>query len=202
MEKHTGHRIIAATNNQHKLSEIRPLLEPDFRILSLAEIGCHDELPETRDTLEGNSLQKAEFVYRRFGLPCVADDTGLEVEALNGEPGVYSARYAGDQRSTDDNIALLLARLAAHPNRKARFRTIITLIGSAGIHTFEGVVNGVILAETRGSSGFGYDPVFLPAGHQRTLAEMTLDEKNQISHRGHAIKKLVDYLQSQKGARL
>ena len=178
------------------------MLEPDFRILSLAEIGCHDELPETRDTLEGNSLQKAEFVYRRFGLPCVADDTGLEVEALNGEPGVYSARYAGDQRSTDDNIALLLARLAAHPNRKARFRTIITLIGSAGIHTFEGVVNGVILAETRGSSGFGYDPVFLPAGHQRTLAEMTLDEKNQISHRGHAIKKLVDYLQSQKGARL
>lgn len=202
MDEHTRHQLVAATNNQHKLSEIRPLLEPDFRILSLEEIGCQEELPETRDTLEGNSLQKAQFVYDRFRLPCIADDTGLEVEALNGEPGVYSARYAGEQRNSEDNIALLLSRLAHQQNRRARFRTIITLIGSAGVKIFEGTVTGIILAERRGASGFGYDPVFQPDGYPQTLAEMTLDEKNMISHRARAIKKLVDYLRGPKEGHL
>lgn len=201
-DKHTRQQIVLATNNHHKLSEIRPLLEPDFRILSLSEIGCHDELPETRETLEGNSLQKAEFVYDRFHLPCVADDTGLEVEALNGEPGVYSARYAGEQKNSADNIALLLERLHHHEHRRARFRTIITLIASTGVHTFEGIITGVILKGKHGSSGFGYDPVFQPDGYQQTLAEMTLAEKNRISHRGRAIAKLVDYLRALKGTQL
>lgn len=194
MGKPIGHQIVAATNNQHKLSEIRPLLEPDFRILSLEEIGCHDELPETRDTLEGNSLQKAEYIFDQFHLPCIADDTGLEVNALNGEPGVYSARYAGPQRNSNDNIALLLKKLAGAEDRRGRFRTIITLIGSRGIQRFEGIVTGIILEEKRGASGFGYDPVFQPDGYQHTLAEMTLEEKNGISHRGQAIRKLVEYL--------
>lgn len=202
MGKPTRHQIVAATNNQHKLSEIRPLLEPDFRILSLDEIGCHDELPETHETLEGNSLQKAEFVYKRFLVPCIADDTGLEVEALNGEPGVYSARYAGEQRNSEDNIALLLKNLEREVDRRARFRTIITLIGSTGIKTFEGIVTGVILEEKRGASGFGYDPVFQPDGYAQTLAEMTLAEKNRISHRGRAIAKLVDYLRAHVGSNL
>lgn len=178
------------------------MLEPDFRILSLEEIGCREELPETRDTLEGNSLQKAEFVYDRYHLACIADDTGLEVDALNGEPGVYSARYAGEQRNSADNINLLLSRLQNQENRRARFRTIITLIGAKGTRTFEGIINGIILHEKRGTSGFGYDPVFQPDGYQGTLAEMSLEEKNQISHRGRAIQKLVDYLQTHRGTEL
>lgn len=196
LEKHTNHQIVAATNNQHKISEIRPLIEPDFRILSLDDIGCTEELPETQNSLEGNSLQKAEYVYNHFRLPCFADDTGLEVKALNGEPGVYSARYAGEQRQSSDNIALLLKNLSGESNRSARFRTVITLVGLDGTRTFEGVVNGVILREARGSAGFGYDPVFQPEGYDKTMAEMTLDEKNAISHRALAVKKLVAYLKS------
>lgn len=195
MEKAIGHRIIAATNNAHKISEIRPLVEPDFRVLSLEDIGCAEELPETQATLEGNSLQKAAYIYNRFQLPCFADDTGLEVEALDGAPGVFSARYAGEQKNSEDNIALLLKNLAGQQNRKARFRTVITLIGlTAEAVTFEGVVAGSILAHKKGRGGFGYDPVFVPDGFSRTMAEMTLDEKNRISHRGQAIRKLAGWL--------
>ena len=194
------HQIIAATNNAHKLSEIRPLLEPDFRILSLQEVGWHGDLPEDHETLEENSLQKAETIYARFNLPCFADDTGLEVEALNGEPGVYSARYAGEQRSSADNIALLLKALSGISNRKARFRTIIALVGDNGTYTFEGVVHGRITTEPQGASGFGYDPVFVPDGFSKTMAEMTLEETNAISHRGHAVRKLVSFLKSGPGS--
>jgi XTP/dITP diphosphohydrolase len=186
--------LVAATNNQHKISEIKPLLELDFRILSLDEIGCDKELPETQDTLEGNSLQKATYVHDHFHLPCFADDTGLEVEALDGAPGVFSARYAGEQKNSEDNMALLLRNLSGKSNRKARFRTVITIVGLDGVRKFEGIVSGLILGEKRGSAGFGYDPVFQPDGYQKTMAEMTLQEKNLISHRAIAVKKLVDYL--------
>jgi XTP/dITP diphosphohydrolase len=192
-------QIVAATNNQHKLSEIRPLIEPDFRLLSLEDIGCHDELPETKETLQGNSLQKAAYVYERYQLPCFADDTGLEIEALQGAPGVYSARYAGDQKNSDDNINLLLKNLSGSKNRRGQFRTIITLLGIGGTRIFEGVLRGVILEERRGSSGFGYDPVFLPDGFTKTLAELSMEEKNRISHRGLAIAKLVDFLKQHSG---
>jgi XTP/dITP diphosphohydrolase len=187
-------QIVAATNNRHKLSEIRSLIEPDLHILSLEEIGCNEELPETMETLEGNSLQKACYVYERYHLPCFADDTGLEVDALAGAPGVYSARYAGEQKNSDDNINLLLKNLAGKRNRRARFRTIITLLGIDGSHTFEGQLSGIVLTGRRGSAGFGYDPVFQPDGFTKTLAELTMDEKNSISHRGSAISKLVDFL--------
>jgi XTP/dITP diphosphohydrolase len=196
LERHTNHQIVAATNNEHKLSEIRPLIEPDFRILSLAEIGCTDELPETYETLEENSLQKATYVFDHFHLPCFADDTGLEVEALNGAPGAFSARYAGEQRKSEDNISLLLKNLSAIANRKARFRTVITLLGFEGIQRFEGVINGTILLERKGSGGFGYDPVFQPDGYPISMAEMTMEEKNAISHRGQAIRKLITYLKN------
>lgn len=196
METPIRHQIVAATNNQHKLSEIRPLLEPDFRILSLQDIGCHEELPETGTTLESNSHQKAAYVYTRYKLPCFADDTGLEVEALHGAPGVYSARYAGPQRNSEDNINLLLKSLAGTQNRKARFRTVITLIGIDGLHTFEGIVTGMITETKSGSGGFGYDPVFLPDNFTKTMAAMTLAEKNTISHRALAVRKLVSYLKS------
>lgn len=198
MEPLTDHQqqqqLVAATNNQHKLSEIRPLIEPDFRILSLHDIGCTEELPETKDTLEGNSLQKAAYVFDRYHLRCFADDTGLEVEALNGAPGVYSARYAGAQRNSEDNIALLLKELSGKKNRQARFRTVITLIGRGEHQVFEGVVTGMILEKRSGTAGFGYDPVFQPEGFSRTMAEMSMDEKNRLSHRGLAVSKLVKYL--------
>jgi XTP/dITP diphosphohydrolase len=176
------------------LSEIRPLIEPDFHILSLEDIGCFEELPETQNTLEANSKQKASHVFTRFHLPCFADDTGLEVEALKGQPGVFSARYAGPQRSSTDNINLLLKNLAGAVNRTAQFRTIITLIGLDGIQYFEGIVKGVILEEPRGSGGFGYDPIFQPEGYVISLAEMSLEEKNKISHRGLAMQKLITFL--------
>ena len=200
MEPLTEHQqqrqLVAATNNQHKLSEIRPLIEPDFRILSLEDIGCTDELPETMSTLEGNSMQKASYVFERFCLPCFADDTGLEVDALNGAPGVYSARYAGEQRSSEDNINLLLKELEDKRDRHARFRTIITLIGKNEYQIFEGIVRGIILHRRSGAGGFGYDPVFQPEGFSKTLAQMSMEEKNSISHRGQAIRKLVEYLKA------
>lgn len=188
--------MVAATNNPHKLSEIRSAVGPDLRILSLDDIGCREELPETMDTLEGNSLQKASYVFEKYHLSCFADDTGLEVESLNGAPGVYSARYAGEQKNSEDNIDLLLRNMAGVRNRKARFRAVITLIGSGGTHTFEGILPGVILGERRGQGGFGYDPVFQPDGYTRTLAEMTMEEKNSISHRGQAVKQLVAFLKN------
>lgn len=188
-------RLCFASNNKHKLEEIKSVVGRKFEIVSLADIKCNEELPETRNTLEGNSLQKAEYILQHYNTPCFADDTGLEVEALHGAPGVYSARYAGNHRSNDDNIALLLQNLKSDTNRKAQFRTVITLIGvEAEPVFFEGIICGEIITEKRGSSGFGYDPVFVPEGHSRTFAEMTLEEKNQLSHRAIAVKKLAEYL--------
>lgn len=183
-----------ATNNKHKLEEVSQLLGDSFHIVSLADIGCKEELPEEQETLEGNSLQKAKYVFDKFGINCFADDTGLEVEALDGAPGVYSARYAGEQRNSDDNNELLLENLKNQANRKARFRTVVTLILDHQTFQFEGVANGEILKSRRGSAGFGYDPLFLPEGHTKSMAELTAKEKNAISHRGNAIRKLVAYL--------
>jgi XTP/dITP diphosphohydrolase len=183
-----------ATNNRHKIEEVRAHLGPDFHLAGLEEIGCNEELAEDQSTLEGNSIQKAEYVYKNFGVSCFADDTGLEVEALNGAPGVISARYAGAQRSAEDNIQLLLKNLAPLQNRRARFRTVITLITPAFTKQFEGIVTGQIIDEHRGSGGFGYDPVFLPDGFNKTMAEMSMEEKNSISHRARAVNNLVEFL--------
>jgi XTP/dITP diphosphohydrolase len=187
--------ICFATNNQHKLYEVRDAVPEEIKIVSLDEINCFEELPETSDTLEGNSYQKASFVLEHYKIPCFADDTGLEVEALDGEPGVYSARFAGPQRNSEDNIALLLARLESKANRKARFRTVITLVGFEPEPLFfEGIIDGEIIRSVRGGNGFGYDPVFQPAGFTKTFAEMDLAEKNSLSHRAIAVKKLSTYL--------
>ncbi|HEX6892567.1 MAG TPA: RdgB/HAM1 family non-canonical purine NTP pyrophosphatase [Chryseolinea sp.] len=187
-------KLCFATNNSHKLEEVRHVIK-HFQIVSLEEIDCFEELPETRDTLEGNSLQKAEYVFDKYKIPCFADDTGLEVEALNNAPGVYSARYAGPQRNADDNIALLHKNLQGKSNLNARFRTVISLVGlQASPILFEGIVSGSITLDRRGTSGFGYDPVFLPQGYAKTFAEMSLDEKNKLSHRARAVKKLESYL--------
>lgn len=188
--------LIFASNNKHKLEEIRNLLEGIVEIKSLKEIGLEGDIPETADTLEGNATQKAEWVYSRTGMDCFADDTGLEVEALNGEPGVYSARYSGENCSFADNVNKLLKALEGHSNRNARFRTAICLIENGEKKYFEGIVNGTITTFEAGNEGFGYDPIFLPEGHNKTFAEMPLDIKNKISHRGRAIQKLVEYLKS------
>lgn len=191
--------ICFATNNKHKLEEARHVIGHQFKVLSLDDINCKEELPETRDTLEGNSLQKAAYVLDHYGIPCFSDDTGLEVEALHGAPGVYSARYAGEQRSSEDNIRLLLKNLTGQQNRKARFRTVITLAGfEKEPLQFDGSVHGTILPEQRGHAGFGYDPVFMPDGYTETFAEMSLDKKNLLSHRAIAIKKLAAYLGNYK----
>lgn len=191
-------RLCFATNNEHKLKEIRALLGNEFRLVGLADVGCNQELAEDQTTLEGNSLQKAEYVFRKSGTSCFADDTGLEVEVLNNEPGVFSARYAGEQRSAEDNMNLLLKNLSGKDNRNARFRTVITLITPEGIRQFEGEVHGKIIHDKRGTEGFGYDPIFLPDGFSKTLAEMTLEEKSAISHRARAFKKLIAYLKGRK----
>ena len=187
-------RLCFATNNKHKLEEVKDILGNEFQILSLEEIGCLDELPETQDTLEGNSLQKADFVFTNYHVPCFADDTGLEVKALQGAPGVYSARYSGEQRNSDDNINLLLKNLTGKSDRTAQFRTVITLMGLGETQSFEGVVKGEILTVKKGSEGFGYDSVFQPNGFNRTFAEMTLQEKNNLSHRAKAVDKLAKHL--------
>ena len=191
-------KLCFATNNAHKLEEIKKILGSKFEIISLKDIGCFEELPEERNTIEGNSLQKADYVFYHFDINCFADDTGLEVEALNGAPGVYSARYAGEQRNSEDNIDLLLKNLANIENRKARFKTVITFIRLNEIHQFEGVVEGTILKERRGKGGFGYDSIFLPDGFQKSMAEMSMDEKNKISHRARAMENFVEFLRSSK----
>jgi XTP/dITP diphosphohydrolase len=192
-------RLCFASNNAHKLDEIRPLLPAGLELLSLADIGCHEELPETQPTLEGNARQKAQYVWDHFGVACFADDTGLEVDALGGEPGVYSARYAGPQREAADNVAKLLRELASRADRQAGFRTVISLVLSAtAVHEFSGEVRGSIAAAPSGGRGFGYDPVFVPAeGNGRTFAEMTLAEKNQLSHRARAVAGLVAFLNAE-----
>ncbi|WP_035557461.1 RdgB/HAM1 family non-canonical purine NTP pyrophosphatase [Hymenobacter sp. IS2118] len=192
-------KLCFASNNEHKLDEIRPLLPAGFTLLSLADIGCHEELPETQDTLAGNARQKAEYVRQRYGVDCFADDTGLEVTALNGEPGVYSARYAGPQRLAADNVAKLLQELAGAADRSARFRTVVALARADGAtHEFAGEVAGHITEDGRGAGGFGYDPVFAPAeGDGRTFAEMSGAEKNRISHRARAVAGLLAFLSTE-----
>jgi XTP/dITP diphosphohydrolase len=186
--------ICIATNNQHKIEEIRALLGPFFQLKSLQEIGCFEDLAETQSTIEGNSLQKAQYVFDTYGVPCFADDTGLEVDILNGAPGVHSARYAGVHKNSEDNIDLLLKNLANSSNRNARFKTIITLVEPEQTTTFEGIVEGTIQTERRGNKGFGYDSVFKPTGFTKTFAELSLEEKNLISHRAIAVKKLINFL--------
>lgn len=183
-----------ATNNLHKIDEVRIALGDNQRILTLEDAGIKEELPETQDTLEGNARQKAQYIFDRHGLSSFADDTGLEVDSLGGAPGVYSARYAGPRCLADDNMNLLLKNLEGVPSRSAQFRTVIHLVLPEGQWSFEGVIRGTLLHERRGSGGFGYDPLFLPDGHDRTLAEMSLSEKNRISHRGEAVRKLAEFL--------
>lgn len=187
--------MVFATNNAHKLDEIRAILGDKVEVLSLKDIHCEADIPETADTLEGNAALKAEYIYKNYGLDCFADDTGLEVEALEGAPGVYSARYAGGEgHDSEANMKKLLAELEGKSNRKAQFRTAICLIEGGTEHLFEGVVKGEIIEKKRGCSGFGYDPVFVPEGYTETFAEMGSEEKNKISHRARATQKLCDYL--------
>ena len=188
-------KLIFATNNAHKLEEVRAMLQPQYSIISLDEIGCHDDIPETADTLEGNALIKAKYIFDKYGLDCFADDTGLEIDALNGEPGVYSARYAGEACIPEDNIKKVLQLLGDNADRNARFRTSIALILEGKIHYFEGKVEGYIESSPKGEQGFGYDPIFTPQGYDKSFAQLSAGEKNEISHRGLAIKKLVEFLQ-------
>lgn len=188
--------IVFATNNPHKLHEIREIGAARLRVLSLSDIGCHEEIEETGKTLEENALIKAKFVNERYGYDCFADDTGLEVEALDGVPGVYSARYAGDGCTPEDNMVKLLAALQGIENRSARFRTVIALIINGKEYLFDGVIKGKIIEEKRGAAGFGYDPIFMPDGHEKTFAELGEEVKNSISHRALAMEKLVDFLLS------
>ncbi len=192
-------KLVFATNNQHKLQEIKQLLNGSFELLCMNDIGCVDDIPENQATLEGNAAEKSFFIYNKFGFNCFADDTGLEIEALNGEPGVYSARYAGEARNSQNNMDLVLAKLYKIKNRKARFRTVVSLVIDGHETQFEGIVDGQILEEKRGKTGFGYDPIFKPDESNLSFAEMPMDEKNKISHRGRAVQKLVEYLIQHKG---
>jgi len=195
MKRHT---LIFASHNNHKTKEIQSLVPDWIEVKSLNEIGYVPEIPETGTTLEQNALAKSYHIFSKMGVDCFADDTGLEVEALLGAPGVYSARYAGENASFDDNINLLLKNMEGQENRKARFRTVISLIFFGKKWMFEGVVNGTILTERRGTSGFGYDPVFMPEGSLKSYAEMTLDEKNSTSHRARALQKMLNYFEEEK----
>ena len=186
--------LVFATNNQHKLQELQAILGDEFRLLSLKDIGCNEDIPEEQLTLEGNASQKSHYIFNKFGYNCFADDTGLEIDALNGEPGVYSARYAGEEKSAEANMEKVLHKMAKINRRKARFRTVISLIINGKEDLFEGVVNGEILFSKKGGSGFGYDPIFQPDGFEKSFAEMGMDEKNKISHRGRAVQKLVNFL--------
>ena len=190
-------KFVFATNNAHKLEEVTAILGDKIELLSMKDIHCSADIPETADTLEGNALLKARYIFENYHLDCFADDTGLEVEALNGAPGVYSARYAGGEgHDSEANMKKLLAELEGEENRKAQFRTAICLIEGGEKHLFEGIVKGEIIREKKGSSGFGYDPVFVPEGYAETFAEMGAEEKNRISHRARAVQRLCDYLNS------
>ena len=189
-------KLVFATNNAHKLDEISAILGEKVELLSLKDIHCDIDIPETSDTLEGNAMLKAEYIYEHYGLDCFADDTGLEVEALNGAPGVYSARYAGDAHNSEANMKKLLQDLEGVENRKAQFRTVFALIIDGKEHLFEGIVKGEIVKARKGTSGFGYDPIFVPEGYTQTFAEMGNTEKNKISHRAKATQKLCKFLKS------
>ena len=190
-------KLVFATNNKHKLTEVSAMLEAEYTIVSLAELGCTDDIPETADTLQGNALLKAQYIHEKFGVDCFADDTGLEVEALGGEPGVYSARYAGEECSAEKNMANLLLNMGDYTNRSANFRTVIALIKEGKIHYFEGKIEGDIALSTTGDTGFGYDPIFVPKGYTASFAELGAEEKNKISHRALAVEKLVEFLQKE-----
>ena len=190
------HKFVFATNNSHKLEEVTAILGNRIELLSLKDIHCHTDIPETADTLEGNALLKAQYIYENYQMDCFADDTGLEVEALNGEPGVYSARYAGDGHNAEANMLKLLHAMEGIENRKAQFRTAFALIIDGKEHLFEGVIKGEIIKTRRGNSGFGYDPIFVPEGYTQTFAEMGNELKNKISHRAIATNKLCKFLNS------
>lgn len=189
-------KLVFATNNKNKLAEVASQLGADYKLITLEELGCTEELAETADTLEGNAWQKARYVAQTYGVSCFADDTGLEIECLNGEPGVFSARYAGPQKNADDNMALVLEKMKDKRNRKAKFRTAIALILNGEEHLFEGEVVGSITEAKSGVKGFGYDPIFMPEGYNKTFAAFTMKEKNAISHRGRAVAKLVEFLKA------
>ena len=187
-------KLVFATNNKHKLQEVRDIVGDRVELLSLADINCYDDIPETADTLQGNALIKARHVYEKYGFDCFADDTGLEVEALGGAPGVYSARYAGEECDSEANMQKLLQNLTGETNRNAQFRTVIALIIGGEEKLFNGIVKGTIATEKKGDSGFGYDPIFIPEGHSESFAQMSSEMKNSMSHRFRATKELGDYL--------
>lgn len=191
-------RIVFATNNQHKLDEIKKISKGQLEILSLSDINCHEEIPETGDTLKENALIKAHFVKKKFDMDCFADDTGLEVEALENAPGIHSSRYAGPDCDPEDNMQKLLQELQNKTNRKAQFRTVIALLLKGEVHYFEGIIRGEIIHQKKGTNGFGYDPIFKPKGYDRTFGELSEDIKNSLSHRSIATKKLVAFLLQQK----
>ena len=187
-------KLVFSTGNLNKANEIKSMLPEDTELLTLKDLDLEDDIPETAPTLEGNAKLKAKYVVEHYNIDCFADDTGLEVYCLNNEPGVLSARYAGEQKSSEDNIKLLLSRLIEKNDRRARFRTVIALHLDGNLHTFEGIVEGKIIHEKRGEKGFGYDPIFVPDGYDITFAEMSLNEKNMISHRAKAFVKMIEFL--------
>lgn len=187
-------QLVFASNNQNKIKEIQLLMPNSIQILSLGDIGCFEEIPETSNTIEGNAILKANYVTEKFGFNCFADDTGLEVEVLNGEPGVYSARYAGEQKDTNDNMRKLLANLKDKDNRNAQFKTVIALNLNGEQSLFKGIITGQIIDKKVGTNGFGYDPIFVADGYDKTFAELTIEEKSKISHRGLAVQQLVAFL--------
>ncbi|MDX1272776.1 non-canonical purine NTP diphosphatase [Bizionia paragorgiae] len=189
-------KIVFATNNKNKIKEVQALIPQHITLLSLEDIGCLEEVPETQPTIEGNALQKAQYIKDHYNYDCFADDTGLEVTALNGEPGVFSARYAGEQRNSDDNMNKVLSKLEVHSNRNAQFKTVIALQLNGTVKTFTGICEGEITTTKQGDKGFGYDPIFKPQGYSKTFAELDLDIKNKIGHRGKAVSALIDYLSS------
>lgn len=187
-------KLVFATNNKHKLEEVKAILPDNIELVSLSDIGCHKDIPETADTLEGNALLKAMYVNNHYGYDCFADDTGLEVEALDNAPGVYSARYAGIEHDAEANMQKLLKELENKENRKARFRTVIAILLDGKKYFFEGIITGSIIHEKRGTEGFGYDPIFVPDGYENTFAEMGNEQKNNISHRALAVQKLAEFI--------
>jgi len=189
-------QLVFATNNHNKIKEVQSLIPQHIKLLSLEDIGCLEDVPETQTTIEGNAKQKAEYIKTNYGYDCFADDTGLEVQALNGDPGVYSARYAGEQRNADDNMNKLLNELKPHANRHAQFKTVIALHLNGKLQTFTGICEGDITQTKQGDKGFGYDPIFKAKGYTKTFAEISLEEKNTIGHRGKAVKQLIDFLNS------
>ena len=189
-------QLVFASSNKNKIFEIQSMLPETIQILSLEDIGCLEEIPETADTIEGNAILKANYISNKYGYDCFADDTGLEVAALNGEPGVFSARYAGEQRNSDDNMNKLLEQLSDKNNRKAQFKTVIALNINGKQELFTGIAEGEITVEKTGTKGFGYDPIFQPIGYKETFAELSIEVKNEISHRGKATQKLIDFLKT------